>query len=58
MWGAASSWGRLLREVGEEMRGKLAGRGVVLGWPMVEVYGHWTEDERRLETEVLVAVRG
>lgn len=47
---------RLLGKVGEEMRARLAARGVVLGWPMVEVYGHWTPDEARLETEVLVAV--
>lgn len=27
------------------------------GWPMVEVYGHWTNDESKLETETFVALR-
>jgi hypothetical protein len=48
---------RLIGRTGEQMRAKLAARGVVLGWPMVEVYGHWTEDESRLETETMVALR-
>ncbi len=31
--------------------------GLRTGWPMVEVYGHWTSDESKLETETFVAVR-
>jgi len=27
------------------------------GWPMVEVYGHWTNDESKLETETFVELR-
>jgi hypothetical protein len=35
----------------------LESNGVCTGWPMVEVYGHWTSDESRLETETFVELR-
>lgn len=35
----------------------LEARGLQTGWPMVEVYGHWTSDESKLETETFVALR-
>ncbi|MCC6662074.1 MAG: hypothetical protein IT437_14455 [Phycisphaerales bacterium] len=48
---------RLIGATGDAMRAALARRGVQTALPMVEVYGHWTQDESRLETETLVAVR-
>lgn len=46
----------LIRKTGEAMTKALEARGVKTGWPMVEVYGHWTQDESKLETETFVAV--
>jgi hypothetical protein len=42
---------------GAAMTKALEARGVRTGWPMVEVYGHWSGDERTLETETFVALR-
>jgi predicted transcriptional regulator YdeE len=47
---------RLVPATGEAMTKALNGRGLRTGWPMVEVYGHWSEDESTLETETFVAV--
>lgn len=30
--------------------------GLAPSWPLVEVYGHWTEDESKLETTILLAL--
>ncbi len=45
----------LLPVTGAAMR-KIIEARATLGWPMIEVYGHWTSDESRLETETFVAV--
>lgn len=42
---------------GAAMTKALAAAGHTTAWPMVEVYGHWTSDERKLETETLVELR-
>jgi hypothetical protein len=47
---------RLIPATGAAMTRALAGRGVRTGWPMVEVYGHWCEDESKLEVETFVEV--
>lgn len=47
---------RLLPATGAAMTKAIEAAGHRLGWPMVEVYGHWTADESRLETETFVAV--
>jgi effector-binding domain-containing protein len=35
----------------------LEAQGHKTGWPMIEVYGHWTNDESKLETETFVELR-
>lgn len=47
---------RLIAATGKAATKELEGRGVKFGSPMVEVYGHWSEDESKLETETFVAV--
>ena len=49
---------RYLPVVGLSMRKKLEANGVCPSWPMIEVYGHWTNDENKLETETFLAIDG
>jgi len=42
---------------GAAMTKALEAAGQHTGWPMVEVYGHWTSDESKLETETFVALQ-
>ena len=46
----------LIPATGAAMTKALEAAGHRTGWPMVEVYGHWTNDESKLETETFVAV--
>lgn len=39
------------------MNKALKAAGHQTDWPMVEVYGHWSSDESKLETEIFVALR-
>ena len=47
----------LLPATGAAMKKAIEARGLRTGWPMIEVYGHWTSDESKLETETFVAVQ-
>ena|ERR1043165_9947390 len=47
----------LIPVTGAAMTKALEARGLKTGWPMVEVYGHWTNDESKLETETFVELR-
>lgn len=47
----------LIPVTGKAMTQALEARGLRTGWPMVEVYGHWSSDESKLETETFVALR-
>ena len=42
---------------GKAMTQALETAGHRTGWPMIEVYGHWTSDESKLETETFVELR-
>jgi len=46
----------LIPITGAAMTKALEAQGLKTGWPMLEVYGHWTNDESKLETETFVAV--
>ena len=46
----------LLGDVHHAMCGEIRERGLQVAVPAIEVYGHWTENEAELETEVLIAV--
>ncbi len=41
---------------GDALRTAVAAQGLRLGWPMIEIYGHWTSDESKLETDILIAL--
>ncbi len=47
----------LLRQAGQNMRHELMNRGLETGFPYVEIYGHWTNDEAKLETELLISLK-
>lgn len=47
----------LIPTTGAAMTKSLAARGLRTGSPMVEVYGHWSPDESKLETETFVALQ-
>ncbi len=47
----------LISATGDAMTKALEAAGHRTGWPMVEVYGHWTNDENKLETETFVELR-
>ncbi len=46
-----------LGEVHRGMWEALKSREMTATKPSVEIYGHWTEDESKLETEVLISVK-
>lgn len=45
-----------LPELGRKIKWELDCRGLQISFPYIEIYGHWTEDESKLETEIIVAV--
>jgi len=47
----------LIPATGNAMTKALEAAGHRKDWPMVEVYGHWSNDESKLETETFVALR-
>jgi effector-binding domain-containing protein len=47
----------LLKQMGQNMTNELKKRGFETGYPYVEIYGHWTNDETKLETELLVHLK-
>ena len=47
----------LIKQAGNNMRAELKNRGLVTELPYVEIYGHWTNDESRLETELLMCLQ-
>ena len=47
----------LLKQAGQNMRDELKNRGFETGLPYVEIYGHWTNDETKLETELLMSLK-
>jgi len=38
---------------GSKVLNELERRGIKTCWPYIEIYGHWTADETKLETELL-----
>jgi predicted transcriptional regulator YdeE len=47
----------LLKQTGQNMINALKDRGFETKLPTVEIYGHWTNDESKLETEVLLCLK-
>jgi effector-binding domain-containing protein len=47
----------LIKQAGLNMRNELKKRGLEIGSPYIEIYGHWTNDETKLETELLMCLK-
>ena len=47
----------LIKQAGLNMRNELRERGFTIGSPYIEIYGHWTNDETKLETELLMCLK-
>ena len=47
----------LIKQAGENMTEELKNKGFETVLPYVEIYGHWTNDETRLETELLMCLK-
>lgn len=47
----------LIKQVGQNMRDELKNQGFETSFPYVEIYGHWTNDETKLETELLMSLK-
>ena len=43
-----------LKEAGEKMKSALKNKGYTVTFPYIEIYGHWTADETKLETELFM----
>ena len=47
----------LLKRTGQNMRDELRHQGMETCFPFIEIYGHWTNDESRLETELIICLK-
>ena len=48
---------KLIKEAGMKMTEELKRKGLETGLPYIEIYGHWNNDEIRLETELLMSLK-
>ena len=47
---------KLIKQAGEGMQNELLQMGLKSALPYIEIYGHWTNDESKLETELIMAL--
>ena len=47
----------LIKQTGQNMIAELARQGLEVVLPYIEIYGHWTSDESKLETELLMSLK-
>jgi hypothetical protein len=47
----------LIKQSGEKMRAELKRQGYNTVMPYIEIYGHWTMDETKSETDLLMCLR-
>lgn len=47
----------LIKQAGQDMINELKKKGLETTHPYVEIYGHWTNDESKLETELLMSLK-
>ena len=48
---------KLLKQAGIEMKEQLTKQGFEISFPYIEIYGHWTNDESKLETEMIICLK-
>lgn len=46
-----------IKKAGENMKNELKSRGFEIEFPYIEIYGHWNNDETKLETELIMALK-
>ena len=47
----------LIKQTGQNMTAELKSKGYETTLPYIEIYGHWTNDETKLETELLMSLK-
>jgi predicted transcriptional regulator YdeE len=47
----------LIKQAGRNMTDELKNSGYEISDPYIEIYGHWTNDETKLETELLMCLK-
>jgi effector-binding domain-containing protein len=47
----------LIKQTGQEMTNELTRQGFEVILPYIEIYGHWTADETKSETELLMCLK-
>jgi hypothetical protein len=48
---------QLIKQAGQNMRDEMKNKGFETCLPYVEIYGHWTNDETKLETGLLMSLK-
>ena len=48
---------KLIRQAGQKMTDELKVKGYETILPYIEIYGHWTNDETKCETELLMSIK-
>jgi effector-binding domain-containing protein len=46
-----------IKQTGQNMTSELTKRGLEITLPYIEIYGHWTNDETKLETELIMCLK-
>jgi effector-binding domain-containing protein len=47
----------LIKQTGQNMTSELTKRGFEIILPYIEIYGHWTSDESKLQTELFMCLK-
>ena len=47
----------LIKQIGTNIINELKSKGLETELPYIEIYGHWTNDETKLETELLMSLK-
>ena len=47
----------LIKQVGLDMKSELKSKGYETDLPYIEIYGHWTNDETKCETELFMSLK-
>ena len=47
----------LIKQAGLDMKSELKSKGYVTDLPYIEIYGHWTNDETKCETELFMSLK-
>ncbi len=47
----------LIKQVGQNMRDELKSKSYETVLPYIEIYGHWTNDETKCETELFMSIK-